>query len=250
MRKYALSAVAALAVSAASPVFAADLAVKAPPVPVVAPVYNWTGFYIGGNVGGAWVQGNVTDSLFGLNFNNGNNNGVFIGGGTVGFNYQFNNLVFGVEGDFDWAANNNNTGNGIVGPGGATFLVSNNDRWVSTVAARFGVAFDRWLVYGKAGGGWVGSNSFTVTDVTTGQSITGSNNNTNTGWLVGGGVEWAFAGNWSAKLEYDYLGLNSHTFTSPGPFLVGDTFNTGNRNVQQVKLGINYRFGWGSLAGY
>jgi opacity protein-like surface antigen len=58
------------------------------------------------------------------------------------------------------------------------------------------------------------------------------------------------AGNWSAKLEYDYLGLNSQTFTSPGPFLVGDTFNTGNRNVQQVKLGINYRFGWGSLAGY
>ena len=247
MRQYALSAVVVVAMLAASPVSAADLAIKAPPAAVVAPVYNWTGFYVGGNVGGAWVQDDVTDSLFGLSFNNGNNAGVFIGGGTVGFNYQFNNLVLGVEGDFDWALNSSNTGSGIVGPNGALFQASNNDTWISTVAARFGVAFDRWLVYGKAGGGWVGSNSFTVTDVTTGQSITGSNS-TIAGWLVGAGVEWAFTGNWSAKIEYDYLGLGSQTFTSPGPFLAGDTFNTGNGNIQMVKFGINYRFGWDAPA--
>jgi outer membrane immunogenic protein len=112
------------------------------------------------------------------------------------------------------------------------------------VAARFGWAFDRWLIYGKAGGGWVGSDSFTITNVTTGASISGSNNNTNSGWLIGGGVEWAFACNWSGKIEYDYLGLSSQTFTTPGVILAGDTFTTGNRNLQMVKFGINYRFGW------
>jgi outer membrane immunogenic protein len=63
-----------------------------------------------------------------------------------------------------------------------------------------------WLFYGKVGGGWVGNNSFTITNVTTGASITTSNNNTNSGWLVGAGIEWAFAPNWSAKIEYNYLG--------------------------------------------
>jgi len=250
MRKLqsALAAGAALsALAAACPALAADLAVKAPPVmPVVAPVYNWTGFYIGGNVGGAWVgNNNVTDSIFGVNFNNnGSNNGRFIGGGEVGFNYQYNNFVFGVEGDFDWAANSNNSSNGIATPAGI-LQVTDNDRWVSTVAARFGVAFDRWLVYGKAGGGWVGSNSFTVNNLSNGTSFTASNNNTDGGWLVGGGVEWAFAGNWSAKIEYDYLGLNSRSFTTAG-FIIpaGDTFTISNFNVQMVKFGINYKFGW------
>jgi outer membrane immunogenic protein len=212
------------------------------------PPFTWTGFYIGGNLGGAWAHGNVTDSLFGINFNNGSNNGVFIGGGQVGFNYQFSNYVLGVEGDFDWAANNNNTGTGVVVPGVGTFQEPANNRWVATVAGRFGVAFDRWLVYGKAGGGWVGSDSFTITNVTTGASIGGSNNNnnnnTNSGWLVGGGVEWAFANNWSAKIEYDFLGLSSQTFTSPGIILPGDTFSSGNRNIQMAKFGVNYKFGW------
>jgi outer membrane immunogenic protein len=223
---------------------AADMR-QPPAAPVyMPPPFTWTGFYIGGNLGGAWAHGTVTDSLFGINFNNGSNNGVFIGGGQVGFNYQFSNYVLGVEGDFDWAANNNNTGTGVVVPGVGTFQASANNRWVATVAARFGVAFDRWLVYGKAGGGWVGSDSFTITNVTTGASISGSNNNTNSGWLVGGGVEWAFANNWSAKIEYDFLGLSNQTFTSPGIILPGDTFSSGNRNIQMAKFGVNYKFGW------
>jgi len=251
MKKFSFATIAIATVIAASSASAADLPLPVAPAPAYTPAmvrYNWTGFYIGGNVGGAWVQGeDVTDSLFGVNFNNGSNNGTFIGGGTVGFNYQYNNFVFGVEGDFDWAANNNNSGNGILVPTVGTLQVSNNDTWITTVAARFGAAFDRWLVYGKAGGGWVGSDSFTVTNLTTGNSFTGSNNNTDGGWLVGGGVEWAFAGNWSAKIEYDYLGLNSRSFTTTGAIAgipAGDTFSTGNLNVQMVKFGINYKFGW------
>src|ERR1700736_95919 len=128
---------------------AADLKPRPPPpaAPPPPPPFSWTGFYIGGNLGGAWLHGNITDRVFGLNFNNGNNNAVFIGGGQVGLNYQFSNFVIGVEGDFDWAANNNNTGNGVVVPGVGTFQASANDRWVATVAGRFGWAFDRWLVY-------------------------------------------------------------------------------------------------------
>src|SRR5262249_44850760 len=84
--------------------------------------------------------------------------------------------------------------------------VSNN-RWITTLAARFGVTNGPWLFYGKAGGGWVGSDDFTVTNLTTGASITGSNNS-NSGWLVGVGIEWAFLPNWSAKVEYNFLGLD------------------------------------------
>ena len=230
---------------------AADVGVRPPvyqppPAYVPPPPFSWTGFYLGGNIGGAWGQGNVTDSLFGLNFGTTTNNGVFIGGGQLGFNYQFGYGVLGVEWDFDWAGNNNNTGNGILIPGIGTIQATSNNGWITTVAARFGVTNGPWLFYGKVGGGWVGNNSFTITNVTTGASITTSNNNTNSGWLVGAGIEWAFAPNWSAKVEYNYLGLDSRTFTVPaGVFLAGDTFTTSNPNVQMVKVGINYRFNYG-----
>jgi outer membrane immunogenic protein len=247
--KKTLIASVALASLIAGSASAADLPARPAPVAPIyaAPIFSWTGFYIGANIGGAWDRGSVNDTLFGLNFNNSSNNGVFIGGGQVGANYQMGSFVIGVEGDFDWAANNNNnTATGLVTPAG-TLAVTSNDRWVSTLAARFGFAVDRVLFYGKAGGGWVGNNGFTVTNVTTGTTLVGTNNNSNTGWLVGGGIEWAFAYNWSAKIEYDYLGLGSRTLTTPVGFLPGgviDTFNTGNRNIQMVKLGVNYRFGW------
>src|SRR5262249_18244788 len=126
-----------------------------------------------------------------------------------------------------------------------------------TVAARFGWAIDHWLLYGKAGGGWVGSNNFTVTNLTTGVSFTcgtfglANCNNSTGGWLVGAGFEYAFTNNWTVKVEYDYLGLGNRTFVIPagaafGPF-AGDTFTTNNRNVQMVKVGFNYLFNWGAL---
>jgi outer membrane immunogenic protein len=228
---------------------AADVPPYAPPPPVYAPpvyvppaFFSWTGFYLGGNIGGAWPHDNVTDTLLGLNFSNGNNNGVFIGGGQLGFNWQVSNFVLGLEAEFDGAANNNNTGP-VFFPAVGTIQASNN-RWITTLAARFGVTNGHWLFYGKAGGGWVGSDDFTVTNPTTGASITASNNNTNSGWLVGAGIEWAFLPNWSAKVEYNYLGLDDRTFTVPAgsPFLAGDTFTQSNRSIQMVKVGINYLF--------
>jgi outer membrane immunogenic protein len=230
---------------------AADVGVRpqpyTPPPAYVPPPFSWTGFYLGGNIGGAWANHDVTDTFLGVNFNNGNNDGVFIGGGQLGFNWQVSNIVLGLEWDIDGAANNNNTGTVFI-PTVGTIQVTSNNRWITTLAARFGVTNGSWLFYGKAGGGWVGSDDFTVTNLTTGASFTGSNNNTNSGWLVGAGIEWAFLPNWSAKVEYNYLGLDDRTFVVPAgsPFLAGDTFTQSNRNIQMLKVGINYRFNWSS----
>src|SRR5215467_7754484 len=243
----ALSALVATSMTANAADVTARPAPYAPPAPVYAPPpFTWTGFYVGGNIGGAWRNDNLSDTLSGLNFSNGNNNGVFIGGGQLGFNWQVSNFVFGFEWDIDGAGNNNNTGTVFV-PALGTIQVASNNRWITTLAVRFGVTNGPWLFYGKAGGGWVGNDDFTINNLTTGTSITASNNNTNSGWLVGAGIEWAFAPNWSAKVEYNYLGLDDRTFIVPAGvpgFLPGDTFTQSNRNIQMVKVGINYLFNW------
>jgi outer membrane immunogenic protein len=241
---------AALLTAVSGSAMAADLSRPAPaPVytkaPPVVPAFSWTGFYIGGNLGGAWEHGTLTDSDFGLNFS-GSNNGVFIGGGQAGFNYQVSNVVFGVEGDFDWASNNNNNNNGVLIPLVGTIQATANDRWLTTVAGRLGVAWDRVLLYGKGGGAWVGANGFTVTNLTTGASFSGGSSTSNSGWVAGGGLEWAFANNWTARVEYDYIGLSSKSITVPPlGLLPADTFTLSSHNVQTLTVGINYLFNWG-----
>jgi outer membrane immunogenic protein len=231
---------------------AADLPERVAPLPPPVAVLNWTGFYIGANLGGAWSDNNWTDTVLLTNFNNGSN-GAFLAGGQIGGNYQIGNFVIGGEWDADWVSSH--TGNGVVIPGVGTIAITDNNRWITTVAARFGYAVDRLLFYGKAGGGWVGNNGLSVSNFTTGVTLgcttltnfTNCNNNTAGGWLVGAGAEWAFAPHWSLKFEYDYLGLGNRTFTVPvtAPLLAGDTFTSNNRNVQMVKIGVNYLWNWG-----
>jgi outer membrane immunogenic protein len=214
---------------------------KAPPA--VAPPFSWTGFYIGGNVGAGWNNGTVSDTLLGGTWST-NDNATFVGGGQVGANYQFGGgFVAGIEGDFDWFANNNNS----VTVLGTTVQGSNNGRWLTTLTGRLGYAVDRVLFYGKGGGAWVGSNNFTVTNVATGTSLSVANNNTNTGWTAGAGIEWAFYNNWTARVEYDFVGLQNTSFTVPAAFPVvgGDVFTTHNRDIQLVTVGVNYLFNWG-----
>jgi len=208
------------------------MAVKAPPPPAPPP-FSWTGFYIGADVGGAWANGSLHDSLFGWSEST-RHDGV-IGGAELGFNYQVNNFVLGLETNFDWTSLNA-TGPGIFIPTVGTLQGSADTKWITTVAGRFGVAYNQLLFYGKAGGGWVG-NTATITNLTTGASVSASN--TRTGWLLGAGLEWAFDPHWSTKIEYDYLGLESRTFTGP---VLGDTF-TLSRNIQMLTVGLNYRFG-------
>jgi outer membrane immunogenic protein len=225
---------------------AADMPLKAPPAPApVPPPFSWTGFYIGGNVGAAWSDRRVTDTRFGLDFMNQGNDVRFIGGGQVGANYQINNFVIGVEADFDFASNHDNDGGGVL-IAGNTFRAHANDTFITTVAGRIGYAFDHVLLYGKGGGGWISNNGLTVINTTTGAAFTTGNTNTDSGWLAGGGIEWAFAENWSARVEYDFLGLNDRTLTVPlgVPVIGGDVFTLHNRNVQMATFGVNYRLNW------
>jgi opacity protein-like surface antigen len=107
--------------------------------------------------------------------------------------------------------------------------------WVATLAARLGWAADRWLFYTKVGGGWTRINASVLTPA--GFTVA-TGNATNSGWLVGAGVEYAFAPNWTAKLEYNYLGLSDKTFaTTIPPFAV-----TVSPDVQLLKVGFNYKF--------
>jgi outer membrane immunogenic protein len=247
---YLLSTVAAAMVGLSGVGQAADMPVKAPVMPVVVP-FSWTGFYLGANVGGAWGHRDVTDITRALAFTQ-TSNGRFIGGGQAGFNYQVNNFVIGVEGDIDGVASNNGNGTGLIVPGVGTIVASSNNSWISTVAARFGIANDHWLFYGKAGGGWVGTSNLAVTNLTTGTTIIGNNSRTAGGFLGGVGVEYAISNNWTVKVEYDYLALNRRSFIVPAgsPFFVGDTFTSGGRNVQMAKVGINYLFNAGGPGRY
>jgi outer membrane immunogenic protein len=242
---------------AASGALAADLPPAPAPLPARAPAvyiqpappFSWTGFYLGGNLGFGWNQGGVNDSApptgLGVSFGNPSGNGVFLGGGQVGANYQISSFVVGVEAAFDWAANNQNSFPGVATALG-TMRVSSNDRWVTTLAARVGWAFDRLLVYGKGGGAWLGAGNFAVTNVGTGASVALSNSNTNTGWLAGVGAEYAITNNFTAKIEYDYVGVSNASWTVPAgaPFLAGDTFSSSGRSVQMLTIGANYLFNW------
>jgi outer membrane immunogenic protein len=229
-----IAAVASLAASSAA--FAADLGRPAPP-PIVMPIYNWTGFYIGANLGGAWASGTLTDNFTGASFT-GNHSGV-IGGGTLGYNWQVSpNFVVGFEGTFD-GTSIGRTSNSVVVPilGTPTAIQGSiGTNWVATLAARFGIAVNNVLYYAKGGGGWA-DNSASLTDTITGASV--STSNTRSGWLVGGGIEYAVSPNWTIKAEYDYLGLSN--WSNSGPLSPVDTFNL-SRQINMFTVGVNYKF--------
>ena len=221
--------------------WAADLPLMAPAVPAY---YDWSGVYLGGNLGAANGTSSFSDTLRPTpsTFSS-NNPASFIGGGQLGINYEFHSgLVVGAEAMFDWLANDP-----------ATFTASNlragtatgtiNNRWITTATGKVGFAWDRLLAYGKAGGAWVGgtSSSFTVGAAPVGVSIGSSSG----GWTAGAGLEWAFAGNWSVRADYDFIGLQNQSFTVsgvPGTRFGRDTIHVNDRTMQMVTAGLNYRF--------
>ncbi|HEY7297869.1 MAG TPA: outer membrane beta-barrel protein [Xanthobacteraceae bacterium] len=242
----ALVAVATVGASTFS--VAADLGVlKAPPA--APPVFSWTGFYVGGNLGGAWAEHNLTDSLYGATWETGTGSGAFIGGGQLGFIYQYETLVVGAETEFEGIGNNKN-GSGVFIPAlGDTIAINSHHRSITALAARLGVAHDNFLFYAKGGGGWLGNNDLTVVDLTTGASM--SLANSKTVFLAGAGLEWAPVNNWTVKAEFELFTLSNKTVVIPltAPLLAGDTF-TGNRNILVAKVGFNYLFRWGPGAVY
>ncbi len=231
MKKLILGAAAlgALCVSMAS-AHAADIARPAPvyKAPAFVQVYNWNGFYIGGNIGWAFGNSSATYNPTGLTWDIGKN--AFMGGLQAGYNWQMGALVLGIEGEFDWLDGKGSRGanGGLWASGGTTSM--------ATIAGRFGYAADNVLWYGKAGAGWV-DNTATIYNAA-GQTLwTGSN--TPVGWLIGAGVEIGLTQNWTTKIEYNYLNVDNWT-SNPGLFN-GDTF-TVSRTVQTIKGGVNYKF--------
>jgi outer membrane immunogenic protein len=247
-----LAFVVAFVLAASSVAMAADLPPPPPPPHAPAtylpppPPYNWSGFYIGGNLGVGWNStGSVSDTL-GSTFST-NTNTQFLGGGQVGVNYEFwGGVVVGAEAMFDWLPNTTNTITATPPAGAPTASVTINNRWLTTATGKLGYAWDRVLLYGKGGGAWVGANNpgLTVGGVPT--SFSGTPSTNNFGWTAGLGVEWAFFGNWSARAEWDFVRLQNQTFTAaataPAPF-AGDVITVNNRSINMFTAGVNYKFG-------
>ena len=232
MKKLLLGTVAVVALGATVPALAADLGARAPyynKAPAyVAPIYNWTGFYIGGHLGGAFSSDN---NFSGLATGN-NSNGRFLGGLQVGADYQFApNWVLGLEGQYSWLSGSV----GAVFPGG--FAYNNNQRGLGSITGRVGYTWGPGLVYAKGGYAYSDNNeSVTSFGTPIAFAISGDHRN---GYTVGAGLEYMFAPSWSAKAEYQYYNFGSATFITPaalGRFTTDD---------HVVKAGLNYRFNWG-----
>ena len=200
---------------------AADMPVKGyykAPRSVVS-YYNWTGFYAGINGGYSW--GNADWDLPAISMKPKG----WMAGGTVGYNHQMGAWVFGIEGDFDWA---DVSGSAACG----AFSCQTKETWFATARGRVGYAFDRWLPYFTGGAAFARVKASSTNPLLTGAS------DTMTGWTVGAGVEYAFLGNWTAKVEYLYADLGKfdcNTGCGGVPDNVSFTQNI-------VRAGLNYKF--------
>ena len=223
--KFTKMGIATLALAATSlAASAADMPVKgyykAPPRSVVS-YYNWTGFYAGINGGYGWgdASATVTGGAFKTNAKG------WLAGATLGYNYQMGSWVWGLEGDIDWANIKGNDQTLCAAAGCDISL-----RWVGTARGRIGYAFDRWLPY-VTGGAAFGDMKFM-------RPSGGNESHTQLGWAAGAGVEYAFLGNWSAKLEYMHYDLgtahcSASTCTIDVPYSMP---------IDTVKAGLNYKF--------
>ena len=226
MKKILLATVALVALGA--PALAADLGAapmynKAPAY--AAPIYNWTGFYIGGHIGGAFGGDN---SILGSS--------RFIGGIQGGADYQFApNWVAGVEAQYSWTSSSSNS---MLFPGGV--LVNSNSDQLGSVTGRIGYTFGPTLLYAKGGYAWKDGDNLTATvaGVPVGFAAVGNHRD---GYTVGAGAEYMFAPNWSAKLEYMYYNFGTTTIVTAPAAAVGSRFND---DEHVVKVGVNYRFNW------
>jgi outer membrane immunogenic protein len=240
---------------------AADLVVKVPLPP--APDYSWTGFYVGLNAGGAWGRDRVnTEQFFPVppffavdraaisgaaspTFNPSS----FTGGAQAGYNLQYDQWLFGLEGDFEYLGLKGSRGGTFPFPSTpATFFstatnVSTN--WLFTLRPRLGWIANNWLIY-ATGGLAVGNEKFTqiITLLSPGVE-TASFSTTRTGWTVGGGVEYALPRNWSVKGEYLYVDYGAVNTTGnvnvpqPPPFFTASSVHL---TTNIVRVGLNYQF--------
>jgi outer membrane immunogenic protein len=273
MKRILFSLVPATAMSVAlscSAATAADLPARKAPVPYAAPVFSWTGFYAGVNAGYAWNGGGDFDHVDvnstvvpgfsraadGFDFLGNSNKGSFTGGGQIGYNYQMGNIVLGLEADINYVGVKKNYAAGGDRAGAYHDVLSAESKvqWFGTVRPRLGfLPTDRLMMFvtgGLAYGQVKTSAGINDYDYATGApfaGINGSKTETRTGYTVGGGIEYALAGNVSLKGEYSYvdLGSTTHRFydndvSYPGYGLYVTAKDDVNFHV--VRAGLNYRF--------
>ena len=271
--KIRLIASAALLALFGGSAIAADLPVKAPPPPV--PVWNWTGFYLGGHIGAFW--GNTSQSLFVNNsppFNadqivpvtfGRDTSARLMGGLHAGYNWQVApSWVIGVEGDASAldgsfqrgpvAAVDNTSGLPLVNPNFIT--MSHSDNWLMSIRGRVGFTADNWLFYGTGGAAW-DNRTFTGTWGSGGNVASVSTldrNRTDLGWVAGAGVEWApWHNGLMVRAEYLYYSFPSESFVQPcgrcvpGAYDGPGTWTWNGSHLQVVRLGLSYKWGVGPI---
>jgi outer membrane immunogenic protein len=236
----------------------------APPcaAPVVVPYYNWNGFYVGANVGGAWSNNDAlwsplpASAVFGF-FPIANNTGgsSAIGGFQAGYNWQFTpTWVVGLEGDWSWAKTGgsfsqpwvSNPGS-VALPGSFTTMGSTMD-WVSSLRARLGyLVLPNLMAYGTVGGAW-GKVDYTASNFGPGAppyATSTSFSNTQGGWVAGGGLEWMITNNWQLRGEYLYYSLNSSPSTVRGAanyLAIPSGYSWSSTNASVARADLSYKF--------
>jgi outer membrane immunogenic protein len=226
--------------AAATSTRAADIPVKAGRAPASATVasFDWTGPYAGGTAGYGWGRSQICDFDVSACSNTYDIRG-FVGGATVGYNWQVGGWVLGLEGDMSYA---NIDGSTPSSDGfGCDIECRTEVQWFSTLRGRAGLTFDRLLMFVSGG--------LAVAHLEAGLVGNPLGSATKTGWTLGAGLEWAFAPNWSAKLEYLHVGglgaFNADPSTdcnAPGCIVPRSSFDV-------VRVGLNYRFASGKSPG-
>jgi outer membrane immunogenic protein len=233
-----------------APAQAADMGVPsrsyypAPPPPAI---YDWTGIYVGGHIGGGILVDSVNQNGFStapsaINLISSGNlrpAGV-IGGAQIGANYEFAPWVIGIEGTWTDSAITGNTLIGAVNVAATQLRFTSSAQWFAALTGRVGYAANDWLFYAKAGGGWM-HVSYTEDFLTPGgvTAATQVFTDNRTGFTVGAGIEFGLVENLSGKIEYDFydFGSRNYNFNTITPVSVSS-------NLHTIIVGLNYRFNW------
>lgn len=252
MKKFLLGTVGLLALGIAAPASAADLAArpytKAPPM--IAAIYDWSGFYIGANGGGGWSRNNwdIVGIGGGLLPEGSHDGSGAVAGGQIGYRWQASSWVFGLEAQGNWAdiSGSRVSQQFFAAPGDTTDRT--RLRSFGLFTAQVGYAWNNALLYVK-GGAAVTDNRydhrFTGTNV-----IIDATSDTRWGGTIGVGLEYGFAPNWSVAVEYDHLFMGNRTlnFTTPGGVL--STIDRVSQDVDLATVRLNYRWGGPVVAKY
>ncbi len=237
--------VAILAAMAAMPVAVALSGISA----AEATPYNWTGFYVGGQFGGGWGTSQTTnvtatpsepagsvDSPIDL--------GGALGGFYAGYNYQMNQYLFGIDGDFSWSGvDGDSTDIGITN--GHTLSHHSYMDWLTSVTGRVGYTSNNWLLFAKGGWAWAqfhGTTNNTLGAVNFGG---GSSSEVRDGWTVGAGLEYAVTSHVTLKVEYDYVGFATASYSSTDVSATGvvtTPAKTTTSSLSVFKAGGAYKF--------